>query len=223
MIEKKDMINPVFVIKYLICKIKSIYYSCYIDDGNGRFIIQDPNIKLRLKKNKGSKLLVNGTVIINSHIGGINPVVISLGVDSILEIAGDFSIGNGVKIILEEKAVLYFGGKEIESASGITSDTIIMCNKKISIGKDFLCAWGVFITDSDWHSIGDQFHQADVSIGNHVWIANNSSVLKGSNIGDNSIIASQSKVINKIFTSNSMLAGIPARVVKDDITWSRDV
>lgn len=44
-------------------------------------------------------------------------------------------------------------------------------------------------------------------------------ILKGSKIGDNSIIASQGKVSNKAYPTNSLLAGIPAKVVKTDITW----
>ncbi len=211
------------IFKILICKIKSKYYCRYIDEGNGKIIFKDSNIALKINKTKGSKLILNGDVMISSHIGGNNPIVINLGKNSILEFGGDFIIGNGVRLAINNGAVLYFGGKDLESASGITADTIIMCNKRIKIGNDFLCAWGVFISDSDWHSIGSQNHQADVFIGNHVWIANNSNVLKGSIIGDNSIVASQSKIINKSYPPNSMLAGVPATIVKTGITWCRDI
>jgi acetyltransferase-like isoleucine patch superfamily enzyme len=220
---KRLLLNPLLILRFLKSKIKSTYYSCYIDEGNGKFIIQDSSINIKINKGKGSKLIINGDVMITSHIGGNAPAVINLGINSILEIGGDFIIGNGVKLAVNDEAFLSFGGKDIESGSGITADSIIMCHKKIKIGKDFLCAWGVFITDSDWHSIGSQNHQSDVIIGNHVWIANNSSVLKGSIIGDNSIIASQSKVINKSYPPNSMLAGSPAKVVKSDVTWCRDI
>lgn len=216
-------LNPWLLFTIMICKIKSIYYSFYIDEGDGKIIVQKSNIILKISKNKSSKLILKGNLIISSHIGGNNPVILSLAANSTLEIAGDFVIGNGVKVVLNEGATLYFGGKDTESGSGITADTIIMCYKKITIGKDFLCSWGVFITDSDWHSIGSQAHQADVFIDNHVWIANNSSVLKGSIIGSNSIVASQSKLINKEYPPNSMLAGAPAKVVKTDITWCRDI
>jgi len=220
---KQISLNPILLIRIFICKIKSIYYSSYIDGSRGRIVIQDPAVILKINKHKGSKFVVNGNVIISSHLGGRTPIIINLGLNSILEIGGDFIIGSGVKIIVSDGGVLYFGGKDTESGSGITGDSIIMCNKKIIIGKDFLCAWAVFISDSDWHSIGFQNHQADITIGNHVWIANNSSILKGSIIDKNSIIASQSKIINKSYPPNSMLAGNPAKVVKTDITWCRDI
>ena len=220
---KTILSNPLAIFNLLICKIKSAYYSSYIDGGKGKFIVQDPNIGVKIIKGKGARIIIDGIVTIGSHIGGNSLIVINLGANSKLEIAGDFIIGNGVKLAISDNAILSFGGKNIESGSGITADTMVMCNKRIDIGKDFLCAWGVFISDSDWHSIGSQHHQGDVIIGDHVWIANNSNVLKGSVIGNNCIIASQSKVANKVYPPNSLLAGTPARVVKSDISWKRDV
>lgn len=214
---------PFVIFRMLICKLRSLYYSVYIDEGNGRILIEDPFISVKIVKNKGAKLIIKGDVSINSHLGGRAPVGLFLDSNSILQIDGDFSIGHGVRLSLSKGATLYFGGKDLESGSGITSDTLIMAYKRIIIGKDFLCAWGIFISDSDWHTIENQNHQADVIIGNHVWIANNSSVLKGSVIGDNSIIAGQTKVINKVYPPNSLLAGLPAKVVKMDVTWCRDL
>lgn len=210
--------------KRTICLIKSYFLSKKVDEGNGKFIIKDSKIKVKIRKRDGAKLQLNGNVIISSHSCSTNKTVtIDLGKHSLLKIDGDFTIGNDVKIHLNKGAQLSFGGKLIESASGITADTFIMVNKKIEIGTDFLCAWGVFITDSDWHQIEGQAHQADVLIGNHVWIANNSSILKGTAINDNCIVASNSKLINRIYPSDSMIAGSPARVVKSDIKWSRDI
>jgi acetyltransferase-like isoleucine patch superfamily enzyme len=217
------ILNPLRIIRVFICKVRSMYYSSYIDEGNGKIIIKDPLIEFKISKHKGARLIINGIVTINSNLGGSTPIVMTLGINASLQIDGDFIIGNGVRLVISDNAFLFFGGKDIESGSGITSDTIIMCNKKITIGKDFLCAWGVFISDSDWHSILGQKHQSDVLIGNHVWIANNSSVLKGSIIGDNSIVASHSKVINKSYLPNSLLAGVPAKMVKSNINWSRDI
>lgn len=215
--------NPWIIFKLLICNLRSFYYTRMIDEGCGKIIVTDSFLRLKINKNTDAKLIINGVVTINSHIGGRSPVFICLGINSVLEIDGDFIIGNGVRIDLSDNANLYIGGKDLESGSGITADTILMCNKKIHIGKDFLCAWSVFISDSDWHNIGGQDHQKDVFIGDHVWVANNSSILKGSVIGNNSIIAGQSKIINKEYSPNSLLAGIPAKVVKTDISWSRDI
>ena len=215
--------NPFGVIRSFICKMRSIYFSSYIDEGSGQISVSDPWLRIKIKKSKGAKLIINGHFRITPHLGGTTPVRILLDCNSMLKIDGDFVIGHGVRLFVHENAFLYFGGKKFESDSGITADTLIMTYKKISVGFDFICAWNVFISDSDWHLINTKPHYGDVTIGDHGWIANNCSVLKGSNIGNNSIVASHSKVINQKYASGSMLAGTPAKIVESDVNWSRDI
>lgn len=207
----------------IICKIRSIYYSTKIDSGGGKIIITDPFISLKIQKHKTSQLSIQGKFRIIPHVGGNSPIVISMGMNSKLQINGDFAIGQGVRFCLASNSILTIGGKDKESESGITADTLVMVYKKIEIGKDFLCAWNIFITDSDWHQIGDQAHQADVVIGDHVWIANSNNILKGATIGNNCIIASNSKVINKNFPDNVLIGGIPPKILKTGISWKRDI
>lgn len=223
MLLKKILNFPFRVLVFLICYVRSLYYSLYIDEGNGKIIIRDAFVRFRIKKFQNAKIKLSDNLIINSHLGGTSRIVFTLGQNSTLEINGEFIIGNGVKLALSDNSFLSFGGRELESGSGITADSIIMCYKNIKIGKDFLCAWGVFISDSDWHTIENQVHNADILIGNHVWIANNSTILKGSIISDNSIIASQSKIINKSYPPNSLIAGIPAKVMRSNTSWNREI
>ena len=211
------------VFKVLVCRIRSLYYSGYIDQGYGKIIISDPWLSIKISKSKGARIINNGDFRILPHLGGTTPVRIILGQNSTLHIDGDFIIGHGVRFFINENAILYFGGKRVESDSGITSDSLIMVNRKIHIGYDFICAWNVFISDSDWHQIGNQRHQADIEIGDHVWIANNCSILKGSIIGTGTVVASHTKVINKQYPAKALIAGIPARIIKNDINWSRDI
>ncbi|MGN7787934.1 acyltransferase [Niabella sp. 22666] len=208
----------------IVCQIRSLYYSKFIDNKEGgRIVILDPFIKIKIIKGKNAKLNIKGKFRIIPHHGGNTPVRIEMHQNSHLDIDGDFVIGHGVRMILNENAYLRLGGRQNESDSGITSDTLIMVKRRVEVGKDFICAWGVYITDCDWHQIGTQPSQADVIIGDHVWIANNATVLKGTHIGDNSIIAGQSKLAGKKFPPASLLAGIPAQVVKSDVVWKRDM
>lgn len=219
--------NPFRIFKIifnrLICTIRSIYYSSYINEGDGKIIITEPFLKFKITKHKTAKLCLNGILSVTSHIGGSTQSAITMAPKSNLQILGDFLIGNGVLIYLHNNACLKIGGKFNETNSGITSDSSIMVYKNIEIGKDFLCSWNVFISDSDWHSIEGQNHQANIFIGNHVWIANNSSVLKGSVINDNSIVASHTKISGKEFCSNSLIAGTPGKVIKKEVKWCREI
>ena len=211
---------PYILLKKLICKIRSVYYSSKIDSGGGKIVFTEPFIPFKFKKDKSSELIIKGIFKVIPHLGGNSPVVITLGKKSKFYVNGDFNIGQGVRIAVSKQATLVIGGREKDKWCGITSDTLIMVAKKIEIGKDFVCAWNIFISDSDWHSIEGQPYQADIIIGNHVWLANSCSILKGAVISDNSIVASHSKVTNKEFSKDSLLAGTPARVIKTNINWS---
>ncbi|MBN1187872.1 MAG: hypothetical protein JXB49_36700 [Bacteroidales bacterium] len=209
--------------KWVICQIRSIYYTNKIDTGGGKIIITDPFLKFRIHKEKSALLIVKGVLKVTPHMGGNNAVYIHLSINSCFQLDNDFILGQGVRIFLAKNAFLHIGGKDKESLSGITSDTLIMVYQKIEIGKDFVCAWSVFISDCDWHQIEGQSFQKNVRIGDHVWIANNNNILKGTIIGDNSIVASNSKIINKTFPDNVLIAGIVPQIVKTSINWNRDL
>ena len=60
---------------------------------------------------------------------------------------------------------------------------------------------------------------APIVIGDHVWIGMNVIVLKGVTIGEGSIVAAGS-VVNKDVPPHCLVAGVPAKVVKTDVTWN---
>ena len=51
-----------------------------------------------------------------------------------------------------------------------------------------------------------------------MWIGTNSIILKGVIIGDNSIIAAGS-IVTKNVPENSLVAGNPAKIIKQNIKW----
>jgi acetyltransferase-like isoleucine patch superfamily enzyme len=211
---------PYFLASHIICKVRSLYYSSKIDSGGGKITITEPFMKINILKSSNAKLNISGELKIVPHEGGNTPVFIRMASNSTISINGDFVIGNGVRICLSPNSEIIFGGKDIESECGITADTLIMVFKKISIGNDFVCSWNVFITDSDWHYIDGQDYNSDVVIGNHVWVANNSNILKGTCIGNNCIIASCTKIANKHYNNNLLIGGVPSKILKEDIDWS---
>ena len=220
-IRERHFYIPIILLNRIICNIRSYYYSRKIDGGGGKIIITKPFIRFKIKKDKSANLYIKGKFRVVPHIEGDNTTAISMGVGSNFRVNGDFTVGQGVRFFLSKRASLTIGGKDKESDSGITADTLIMVSKKIEIGVDFICAWNVFISDSDWHSIEGQINQKDIFIGNHVWVANTCSILKGTIVGENTIVASHSKIINKEYPKNVLLAGTPGKIVKRNINWSR--
>jgi acetyltransferase-like isoleucine patch superfamily enzyme len=216
-------LSPLQLLRRSIRICRSKWLSRKIDEGNGRFVICDHNLAVNIKKGKSSKIIINGKCRLESFHNRTTPINIFVLDEAKLVIDGDFIIGPGVEIIVAKQAKLTIGGCQNESGAGITCDSRIMVKRKVEIGKDFLCAWGVFITDSDWHLINEQITTKDVVIGDHVWIANNCSVLKGSQIGHGCVIASHSKLAGKSYGNNSLIGGVPAEVIRQPVKWQHDL
>lgn len=105
----------------------------------------------------------------------------------------------------------------------------IICSEgtKVVIGKDCMFSNGVEVRSTDSHPIMDLDggrinYAADVSIGDHVWLAAHVSILKGARIGKNSIIGTRSVVSGNFQQGNEAIAGNPARIVRSGVTWDRE-
>lgn len=98
-------------------------------------------------------------------------------------------------------------------------------NLSIQIGDDCLFSKNIILRASDGHAIIDKEtkkilnYGKDIIIGNHVWIAGNVTILKGVNIGNNCVIGHGSIVTKECF-ENSLYVGVPAKLVKKNISWS---
>ena len=207
----------------VVREIRSAYFSRLIDEGGGKIVLVNPWMPVSIRKAAGARLIVRGRLELMTWMEGDARTVVDLAEGSSLEFAGDFGIGHGVRIMVGSHAMLSFGGRNIESASGITCDSTILVRRHIKIGADFICAWGVFISDCDWHNFNGQPSQADVTIGDKVWVAHHSSILKGVAIPDGCIIAAHSLVLGGEFFANSLIAGSPACIKRTNVFWHRDM
>ena len=111
---------------------------------------------------------------------------------------------------------------EIGNNVGISGATIY-ARKEITIGDNTLIGGNVKILDNDFHPIEVEARNLDikekigtreVEIGKDCFIGCNSLILKGSKIGDGSVVGAGSVVTGK-FPSNVVIAGNPARVIKE--------
>ncbi len=203
--------------------LKSLALSRHVDSSAGRLPIRPAKAfhKVKITKGKGAKIVCNGVLRVSPYYSD-EPACIVLGDNATLTINGDFVIGNGVQIILSAGAELTIGGRKDESSAGITERTRIMVKRKMTIGHDCIIAWGGFVTDCDWHQIEGQSPQRDVKIGDHVWLAPNVTILKGTVLEDGCIVGAGS-VVSGSFEANSLVAGVPAKAVKSDVSWRRDM
>ena len=147
---------------------------------------------------------------------------------SIISLNGDIKIetpctfGQGCRIISEKGSCL-----EIGKRFSNTAKLIISNRGHITIGSGCLVSWNTWICDTDFHKVVDvetgkvSNPNGEVVIGNNVWMAANSQVMKGAQIPDWCIVATGSLVRSAFTESNCLLAGSPAKVKRQKVTWMK--
>ncbi len=163
-------------------------------------------------RNKG-KIIVNDRLILGKTWNEIEHGFTSLVIKSNATFTTNyFSIIAGGRVIVNDNANL-----TIKSGYMNFNSTII-CEEKIEIGDGVAIGPGVVIRDGDAHQVNNKKNKKAIKIGNHVWIGTNAQILKGVHIGDNAIIAAGS-IVTKDVESNTIVAGVPAKVIKKNVTW----
>lgn len=89
-----------------------------------------------------------------------------------------------------------------------------------------MLSYGIDIRSGDSHGIftmdGQRINQSEnISIGSHVWIGADATILKGSKIPSGCVIGHSSFVCSILNQTNSIYAGMPASLKKTGIKWSR--
>lgn len=115
---------------------------------------------------------------------------------------------------------------EVGHNTHFSGKTHIACieGKKIHIGERCLFSDTITFRTGDSHSIldsdGKRINKAkDIIIGDHVWIGQQVIILKGSTVGADSIVGTGSLLTGKTYNSNSVIAGSPAKIVKQHVSW----
>jgi acetyltransferase-like isoleucine patch superfamily enzyme len=194
---------------------------------------QIPSIagKGNIIENKGSFNDVKFDIIGNNNL-------ITVGINTSINHALIYIRGNDHTISFGENC--YFGEGElwIEDEKGsiiIHNHTTIERGhiavtepgSKIEIMQDCMLAKHVEIRTGDSHSIidmqsGERINKAaNVTLKEHVWVGAHAKILKGVTIGNNSVIGT-SALVTKDVPSHSIAAGIPAKVIRDNINWKRE-
>jgi acetyltransferase-like isoleucine patch superfamily enzyme len=128
-------------------------------------------------------------------------------------------IGHGSKITVYSEGKLVLGNK-----FSITAESSIVCKRSITFGEDCLLSWDILVMDTDIHRINDSAGRhlnpdGEIVIGNHVWICCRCTVLKGSVVGNNSVVGAGSFLSKSVKEENVLIAGHPAKVLQHGISW----
>ncbi len=143
---------------------------------------------------------------------------LKMGENSRFCLVGSACIGNGSRVTVADNAVIIIG-KDVF----INENSRITATKKIQIGNGVYIAWDVTIIDTDFHQIIENGvgkpNNADVFIGDKVWICAGATILKGVTIGAGAVVAAGA-VVTRDIPPDCMAGGNPAKVIKDNISWN---
>jgi acetyltransferase-like isoleucine patch superfamily enzyme len=123
-------------------------------------------------------------------------------------------IGDRTKIRCHEGVV------EIGAKTVMGQECTISAYQRVRIGEQCVIADRAMFIDFD-HGVVEVerpirlqgIYKRDVVVGSNVWIGYGACILRGVSVGDNSIVGTNS-VVTKDVPANSVVAGIPARVIR---------
>ncbi len=141
-------------------------------------------------------------------------VQLEIGRKATLRIGRWAWIGHGSKIRAHE------GEVEIGAKTVMGQECTISAFQHVSIGRECILADRVMLIDFD-HGVTEVdrpirlqgIYKRDVAVGHNVWIGYGACVLRGVQIGDNSIVGTNA-VVTKQVPENAVVGGAPARLIR---------
>ncbi|MCI6998515.1 MAG: acyltransferase [Eubacterium sp.] len=143
-----------------------------------------------------------------------------LNENAMIQFNGRCTMSSGVSLILD------LGTLEIGNDFFCNKNCTISCNDRITIGDNVLFGWNVEVLDSDNHKVIHKNKETacdhgTIKIGDHVWVAAFSHILKNSIVPDGSVVAYHSLVTKQFEGEKLLLGGCPAKVIEEQIEWKR--
>lgn len=142
------------------------------------------------------------------------------GDDALLYLSKNNKHQYRVKIDLWRETSAFFGKDNY--FNGIFS-AIVSERQNLIIGDGGVFSFGIWLRTADPHLIYDAASgkrtnmSKSILIGDHVWIGQNALILKGCRIGSGSIISAAAVLAGKDVSSNTIYAGNPARLIRDNV------
>ena len=96
----------------------------------------------------------------------------------------------------------------------------------LTIGDGCMLSDYIDIRTTDNHAIFDRNaknrinFESDIILHPNVWVGTRSIILKGTEIAEGCIVGAGSVVTHQHYTPHAIIAGNPARIAKENITWT---
>jgi acetyltransferase-like isoleucine patch superfamily enzyme len=145
------------------------------------------------------------------------PCSIHLGKGATLSVRGTAQFLRGTRIFVNDG-----GHLEIGTRSYINDCSTVTCFEHIKIGSGCSISWNINILDTNVHELvvegSPKPRSGPVTIGDHVWIGTGATILAGTTIGDDAVVAAGSVVTSDV-QPGTVVGGNPARVISEHASW----
>lgn len=177
------------------------YKRAVIDlEPGAKIVIGEGNVEIGANKLRGSKA----------------ETYIRLRSGALWDVRRGCLISYGATVEILQNAVLESGFFSMNSFS------VLIAAQKITIGQDVMIGRNVVIYDSDFHRIDENTSVSEpVSIQDHVWIASNAMVLKGTEVGSGAVIAANTLVTKDISDRVLVAEKRHLTVLGENVDWQR--
>lgn len=214
-------LNPLTWIKFLRVNLRKNTFSSIM---NGKYIMTRPGTVFDL--HKSAKIIINAPFEYgNATIKGLRlPTALKMGANTTFVI-NDGPItryGNDAYNLRYGATIeIVNGGKLTMGAGAANVGLTIMCAKEVTIGNGVRIGRNVSIRDyNGQHVIVSNSYKthAPVKIEDNVWLCTGCTIMPGVTVGKGSVVAANA-VVTKSVPPFSLVAGCPAKIVKQNIEW----
>lgn len=193
--------------------------------GNRLYVARGVEVAPRMVVDNSTLLNVEGfLIVLGSPVDNLAALLVD-GRDGIIYIGPEcwlpnaqIHCGDGSSVVLRRLVTCTWSGS-IDARNG----------GSVFADADQLWSSDVYVSTDDMHALlnadtGVRLNPrgAQIVLGEHVWLGYQSVVNGNCSIGAHSILALRSVARNSSYPRGVVLAGTPARIVRENVTWSRD-
>ncbi|MEM7791422.1 MAG: acyltransferase [Verrucomicrobiota bacterium] len=202
-------------------------------------------VKMRGTFSENCFLACSPTTLDNLRNGGANLSIVSMFPSKtisgafclIQDFSGSVSVSYGVGggyVLLGHLGSVHVdcrvageGVIAIGDKTTVNQARIVAVNSNILVGRDGLWSDGILLQGSDQHGIVDldsrqilNQDKRDIIIGAHVWVGRRATIMPNVDVGRGGIVGASS-VVTKPVPPFCAVAGNPARIVREKVSWCR--
>lgn len=147
--------------------------------------------------------------------------------------------GAGATVMLGPESEFTAGDIYCGAGSSVIFDGGVTATREAVVdarnGGSILARWGqlwaanVYVATDDMHRLESletgvrlNPYGASITLGRHLWLGRDVIITGHVEVGDDSVIGTRSMVRGQKFPANCAVAGVPARVIREGVTWTED-